>query len=237
MSYSSVETSLISASKKLDETSARREKLIKESRGIISLSSKAIVSVHISNFADAKKLRAQASKELDALRKIADTDLTRYILVPEQEYVECSVILALATSKVIPSLEELGVKPSSYILGLLDAVGELKRVVYDGIRKDNLASAEKTFSIMEALYTMISPFAVYDNIVQGVRRKLDIARILIEDTRATITEEARRTEFVTAVNELSSKLGTSPLTKRSGTRKEFQTPSDSRKIEDEEESQ
>lgn len=218
MSYSSVEASLISASKRLDETSARREKLIKESRDIISLSSKSIVSVHTSNFAEAKKMRLQAGKSLEALRKVADTDLTKYILVPEQEYVECSAMLAVATQNGIPSLEELGVKPSSYILGLLDVIGELKRAVYDNIRKDNLARSEQMFSTMESLYTMISPFAVYDNIVQGVRRKLDVARMLIEDTRATITEEARRTEFVSAVNKLSSKLGTSSMNKKAGRR-------------------
>lgn len=207
MSYAPVESSLASASKKLDETTARRERLIKESRDIISLSSKAIVSIHTSNYAEARKLRSQAGKGLDTLKKIAENDLIKYILVPEQEYVECSVMLAFATSKSLPSSEELGVRPASYMLGLLDSVGELKRVVYDSIRQGKLRYAENAFGTMEVLYTMISPFAVYDNIVQGLRRKLDVARMLIDDTRATITEEARRAEFVAAVNDLSSKLG------------------------------
>jgi translin len=63
---------------------------------------------------------------------------------------------------------------------------------------------------MEALYTMLSPFAVYDNIVQGIKRKLDVSRILIEDTRSAITEEVRRNEFMTAVSNLSAKLGLAP---------------------------
>ena len=50
-------------------------------------------------------------------------------------------------------------------------------------------------------------FAVYDNVAQGVKRKLDVGRILIEDTRATITEEARRRDFIMAVNKLSDRLG------------------------------
>ncbi len=211
MSSNLLETSLASASKKLDEISARRERLIKESRDIISLSSKAIVSVHTSDLAAAKTFCAQARKQLGTLRRVAGADLTRYILVPEQEYVECSVILLVTERKKIPSMKNLGVTTASYILGLLDAVGELKRAVYDRIRQDDLASAEIMFSTMEMLYTMVSPFAVYDNIVQGVRRKLDVARMLIEDTRATVTEEVRRAEFVSAVNELSSRLGTSPL--------------------------
>ncbi|MGI0090976.1 MAG: hypothetical protein ACREBS_04645, partial [Nitrososphaerales archaeon] len=58
-------------------------------------------------------------------------------------------------------------------------------------------------------YLLISPFAVYDNIAPGIRRKLDVARILIEDTRATVTEEARRREFITAINMLSAELSAS----------------------------
>ncbi|MGI0079757.1 MAG: RNA-binding protein [Nitrososphaerales archaeon] len=197
--------------------------MIKESRGIISLCSKSIVSVHTSNFSEAKKLRAQAGRELEALRRVADTDLTKYILVPEQEYVECSVMISVSTLKAIPLLGELGVKPASYILGLLDAIGELKRIVYDDIRQGKLSSADHVFSTMEALYTMISPFAVYDNIVQGVKRKLDVARMLIEDTRSTITEEARREEFVSALNELSSKLGTRAFLRKSAIRKDSQS--------------
>lgn len=207
MSFTTVETSLVSASKQLDEISNRRERLIKESRDAIAFSSKAIVSVHKSNIPEAKKLRTQAGKAIDILRVVAGSDLAKYILVPEQEYVECSVMLSVATDSHLPSLQELGVKPSSYILGLLDAVGELKRLVYDSIRLEDPSSAESAFSTMETIYTLVTPFAVYDNIVQGVKRKLDIARSLIDDTRATITEESRRGQFVKAVNELSLRIG------------------------------
>ncbi|HKW05410.1 MAG TPA: hypothetical protein VJN71_08940, partial [Nitrososphaerales archaeon] len=115
--------------------------------------------------------------------------------------------LSVVTNSHLPSLQELGVKPSSYILGLLDAVGELKRLVYDSIRLEDPSSAESAFSTMETIYTLVTPFAVYDNIVQGVKRKLDVARSLIDDTRATITEESRRGQFVKAVNELSKRIG------------------------------
>jgi translin len=145
------------------------------------------------------------------LRKIAGSDLVRYILMPEQEFVEASVMLAIANESHLPSLEKLRVSPSSYILGLLDAIGELRRSVFDSIRKDQLKVAENRFAIMESLYKMLSPFAVYDNIVSGVKRKLDIARNLVEDTRSVITEEARRGEFMIAVRDLSSKIGASPF--------------------------
>ncbi len=213
MAQKNVELSLSEASKMLDKVVARREKLIKDSRDVISLSSKSVISLHQSDIKEAKRLHKEAKQRLAELRKIADVDLIRYLSTPEQEFVESSVMFSMKANEDIPSLDQLKVRPSSYILGLLDAIGELKRSVYDSIRKGDLESAEKHFSAMETLFALISPFAVYDNIVQGVRRKLDVARILIEDTRATVTEEARRLEFMSAMNSLASKLGRSaPLT-------------------------
>jgi translin len=207
MSYIEVERSLASTTKLLDEVVARREKLIKESRDVISLCSKTIVSIHTLDFKEARRLHQLARRQLSRLRRIARSDLTRYLMTPEQEFVEASVMFSIRAKKGIPSLSKLGVLPSSYLLGLLDAIGELKRTVYDSIRRGDLKTAEQMFSTMESLYVMISPFAVYDNTVQSLRRKLDIARMLIEDTRATVTEEVRRLEFMEAVNKLASKLG------------------------------
>lgn len=207
MSFSSVEDSLAEASKKFDEIVSRRERLIKESRDVIALSAKAIVCIHTSDFNEARKLRSESRTKLDELRVVAGSDLTRYLLTPEQEYVECSFLLAIRTGSKTPSRKLLGVSHLSFILGLLDAIGELKRSVYDSIRETDFEMAEKLFAHMEQLYLLISPFAVYDNVAQGVKRKLDVARVLIEDTRATITEEARRREFITAINNLSEKLG------------------------------
>jgi translin len=208
--FEELESSLAEASRAFDQIVQRRETLIKESRDVISLCSKAIISVHSSDFEEAEKLRKLAREKLLELRKAAKSDLIRYLLTPEQEYVECAVLLAVSSNKDLPSRKSLGVSQSSFILGLLDLIGELKREVYDSIRKTDFNKAEAMFSMMEQLYLRISPLAVYDHVVQGIRRKLDVARILIEDTRATITEESRRREFISALNKVSDKLGIIP---------------------------
>jgi len=41
----------------------------------------------------------------------------------------------------------------------------------------------------------------YDKIVKETRRKLDVNRILVEETRSVITEEIRRNHFVKALAE------------------------------------
>jgi translin len=206
MNFAGVESSLSESDKLLESAVARREKLIKESREVIALSAKSIICIHNSQFEEAKRLQKLATQNLGKLRVLAGSDLVRYILSPETELVECSVVLALSTNSDLPSKRKLKVESGSYILGLLDSIGEMKRLVYDTIRRSQFEQAEAIFSTMEKLYLLLAPFAVYDHVVNGAKRKLDVARILIEDTRGTITEESRRRELVKSVSRLSQQL-------------------------------
>jgi predicted translin family RNA/ssDNA-binding protein len=49
-------------------------------------------------------------------------------------------------------------------------------------------------------------FAVYDNIVSGLSKKLDVARMLIEDIRATVTEKSRRKALIEAVGDFGKRI-------------------------------
>ena len=86
-------------------------------------------------------------------------------------------------------------------MGLLDCIGELKRLVLDNIRKDRLKEGNRIFNVMENLYLVLYPLAMYDKIVKEARRKLDVNRVLVEETRAVITEEIRRNHFINALAE------------------------------------
>jgi translin len=208
LNFAGVESSLSESEKLLETTVARRERLIKETRDVIALSAKSIICIHNSQFDEAKRLQKLASENLSKLRELAGSDLVRYILSPETEFVECSVVLALSTNSEFPSRKRLKVESSAYVLGLLDSIGEMKRMVYDTIRRSEFERAEGIFSAMEKLYLLLAPFSVYDHVISGAKRKLDVARILIEDTRGTITEESRRRELVKSVAALSQRLET-----------------------------
>jgi translin len=185
---------------------SRRENLIKESRAVISYASKCIVNIHTGKTGEAEKCLEEAKTLLTQLRKFAGADLTRYLISPETEYVEADTVVSIASNQPIPQQTTLGVSNEAYLLGLLDAVGELKRMVYDSIRRGNIEQASDLFNIMENIYIHLSPFAIYDNVVDGLRRKLDVARNIIETTRATITEETRRGEFIKNMENLVQQL-------------------------------
>ena len=177
-----------------------REYLIKNTREVIILCSQAIISIHRSEIKTGRKKAEHAKKLLDEIRKKSKSELHRYIITSEQELVEAFAFLSVVEKLDIPSAEALGVSGESYILGLLDCIGELKRLVYDSIRVGKANDAKKFFEIMENLYLFLYPFAVYDKIINETRRKLDVNRILIEDVRAAVTEEIRRTALINAIN-------------------------------------
>ncbi len=207
MRSSAVETSLKHIVKELGDIQTNREMLIKESREVISSSAHSIVSSQAGSLIEASSSLGKARIRLQELRKAASPQLQHYLTPAEAEYVEASVVYAVASGRAVPSCRGLGVQGGAYVLGLLDAIGEMKRMIYDLIRKGMSKEALHLFEYAERLYLLLSPLSVYDHVVPGVKRKLDVARILIEGTREAVTEEARREAVINAMRRVESAFG------------------------------
>jgi translin len=202
-----VEESLKGVEENLHEVLGRRETILKTSRDCISLCSKAIVHLHTGKTGEAQREIKEAEKVLKSLRKEAGVGtLSRYLASPEAEFVEASCVEAIVLGKPIPRASELGASGEGYLMGLLDTVGEVKRLLLDAIMRSEIAKARRYFELMEGLYSVLSPFAVFDNVVNGLRRKIDVARILTEDVRGIMAEEARRSNLAASMNDLQSSL-------------------------------
>jgi len=184
----------------------RRDRVLKESRDVISACSRAIINVHTGKLKEAEMERAAARSLLASLKKTSGSSASRYLVSPEAEYVEASAVISLATGREIPSIEGLEASPEAYLLGLLDTVGELKRLVLDSILQKKVARAKKYFAVMEELYSLCSPLAVYDHVANGARRKIDVARMLVEDTRGLLAEEMGRESVSASMARLEKRL-------------------------------
>ena len=202
MTLKNVKASLNKIAKSLEEVQDAREFLLKNTREIIILCSKSIISIHTGDMKSAKNNLKQADLLLKKYKKKATSDLRRYMIMPEQEFVEASSLIAIVEKNEIPSEKELDVMPESYVLGLMDCVGELKRMIFDKIRIGDIDNASRIFEIMENLYLHLYPFSMYDKVVKEARRKIDVDRILVDDVRGAITEEKRRFELIKALNKL-----------------------------------
>ncbi len=201
-----VKSSLKGMESRFSDQLERRDRVLKESRDIISASSRSIINVHTGRMKEAEKELAGAKSQLRALKKSSDGSLERYLVSPEAEYVEATAVLALAKGKPIPSMASLEASPEAYLLGLLDTVGELKRLVLDSILQRRPAKSKRYFEVMQDLYSICSPLAVYDHVVNGARRKIDVARMLVEDTRGLLAEEMGRESVSNSMARLEKRL-------------------------------
>lgn len=197
-----VKSSLDKIAKSLEESHQAREYLIKNTRDVVILCSQSIIAVHKGDLKLARKNVLMAKKLLTKYKKSANGDLVRYLVTPEQEIVEATSLISIVEGKPIPSVESIEVSNESYILGLLDCIGELKRLIYDKIRIGKTSESVRFFEIMENLYLILYPFATYDKIVKETRKKLDVNRILVEETRSALTEEIRRAKLIDAINKI-----------------------------------
>ncbi len=202
MTLKKVKPSLNKIAKSLTEIQDAREFLLKNTREIIIISSRSIISSHKGDVKTAKIYLKQADVLLKKYKKKTVPDLRKYMITPEQEFVEAASLIAIIEKKEIPSEKELGVMPESYVLGLMDCIGELKRMIFDKIRIGDIDDATRIFEVMENLYLNLYPFSMYDKVVKEARRKIDVDRILIDDVRGAITEEKRRSDLIAALNKL-----------------------------------
>ena len=192
--------SVDSISNNLKSVEDRREFLLKKNRELLILCSKSIVDIHQNNLRECDKKLKQAKSLLGNLQENAADDLHKIIAIGEQEYVEAVVLRSISNDVDIPQIEELHVDDISYLHGLLDCVGEIKRMIYDLVRNNQFNQAVKLFEIMQDIYNMLYPLAIYDNIVPGIRKKLDVSRFLIESVRELITEETRRSTLISKLD-------------------------------------
>ena len=187
-----------------------REEVHKDMRKATLLSKQAIQVTHQERFDDAKALLEEARTLFMRLREIAtDYPYLFYsgaVGAAFEENAEAHILLALIREERFPSPKEIGVPVTPYVLSLGDVIGELRRRALDLIRRGNVEASEKCLEWMEHIYAELTALDDAYIIINGLRRKGDVARRLIEITRGDITIEVRRTALERSISKLESKL-------------------------------
>jgi translin len=98
--------------------------------------------------------------------------------------------VAIISGRPVPAPESFSCTASAFLLGLGDAIGELRRMSQDALRRGDLREAEEALHLMESLYTAINLFDYPDAIVP-LKHKQDVARGLIEKTRGEVAVAVR----------------------------------------------
>jgi translin len=213
MMLTNVQTDMEKINKKFKDVEERRNAIIKGTRDATILCSKAIVSLHSHKKKESMEYIEKARNLLQQFRELGKDDLQKYLYIAEQEYVEAFCLFSIAEDSVIPGMKSLEVSDVSYVMGLLDCIGEIKRMIIDKIRAEGTSNVNALFELMDKIYGTIYPLAVYDNLMPGLRKKLDVSRILIENVRAIITEEQRRTKMIEMLEHFEEKITASKNSK------------------------
>jgi translin len=190
----------------LKKRDATREETHRDMRKTTRLSKQSILFIHQERFEDAEKLLKEANKLLRKLNRMTkdhpDLAYSGIVNAAYEEYSEAKTLLALIKEQKFPALKKLGVPSISFILGLGDVIGELRRRALDSLRKADVKLAQNTLLLMEEIYVELVSMDDAFFIVPGLRRKCDVARHVIESTRGDITIETRRSSLEHSIQEL-----------------------------------
>ncbi len=193
---------------RLDEKDAVREVAIKSSRAINRLAGSIVHSIHKGE--DINSLMHEALDETHRLRSLLEDypDLWASGLVEGslQELSEAAILLSLVNDDDdLPDPDALGVPLASYLLGLADAVGELRRFALEKLRGGDVEEATKYLEMMEDIFLVIMRFDYPDALV-AIRRKQDVARSLLEKTRGELAVAVNSRRLQAKIDGLAKKL-------------------------------
>jgi translin len=176
-----------SIEKELDDKDKVREIALTTSRELVRLSKDILGEMNRKS--DPRPLLGQIRREAAKLKsqtaRFPEIYHAGYVEGALAEVVEICVLYAIQNDQPLPTPKDLSATPESYLLGLGDVIGELRRMAVNDLKETKPELAEGRLSQMEALYELLMRFDYPDAIVP-LRRKQDTARALIERTRGEV---------------------------------------------------
>jgi len=196
--------------KKFDARTSARDQALSQARQLTRACSLAIRAVH-RNEADSMQAQLQEASQLaDTLRSslsgYPDLFYAGYTQDALKEFVEANVTCALIRAEALQTPEELVVEPATYLNGLAEVIGELRRRSLDILRNGYSTEVERLLGYMDEIYSVMVTMDYPDAITNGLRRQTDLARSIIEKTRGDITFSLRGEHLEQAIGKLIGQL-------------------------------
>lgn len=197
---------------RFDAATHGREIALQKARKVIRSCANAIRAIHRLEFADAVALIEVAHNELrEAEQALGDHPgifHAGFLQDAQVEYVEANCTLAVVRGEPIPAPATLGVGDAPYLNGLGDTVGELRRHILDHLRMNDLGRCEELLSAADDIYVVLTTMDYPDAVTGGLRRRTDVARSLLERTRAEYTTALIQQRLHDALDTHAKLLGT-----------------------------
>ena len=188
--------------KSIDDKDRTREQALRLSRDIIIECRKAIQYIHQDLMKDAwsniKKASTKLSEMNDLTENYPELYHAGFVENAAQELVEAHCLYNIMQGKDLPDPDKIQTTYSSYLRGLCDVVGELRRKSLDCILGGESAEANNYLKLMDEIYDSIMKFD-YPSALVPIKKKQDMIRGIIEKTRGELAVASceRRIEYRT----------------------------------------
>ena len=197
--------------REFDQKTALRDEALKQARELTRHASLAIRAIHREDHAEAQAEIDQARVLTQALTHTLraehpDLFFAGYTQDAIKEYCEACLTVAMIKGEPLPTPQELDAEPPAYLNGLTETLGELRRRCLDLLRPGYSAEVERLLALMDDVFTQLVTMDYPDAITDGLRRRTDLARGIIERTRADITVSFRQNELESKLDRLSGLL-------------------------------
>jgi translin len=195
---------------KFDVLTRLRDQALAEARQLTRSCSLAIRAVHRDDWVGMEghlnEARHLANKLRGDLVNFPDLYYAGYTQDALKEFVEANVTCALILNQPLPPPEDLQVGEATYLNGLAEVVGELRRRILDILRSGYSEEAERLLGYMDEIYSVLVTMDYPDAITNGLRRQTDLARGILEKTRGDVTYSLQGEHLTKAIKQLSTQL-------------------------------
>lgn len=194
-----------------DARTAARDIALAQTRLLTRYCANAIRAVHRQEYDLAENDLQQARELIRSLQsdlaQYPDLYYSGYTQDALKEFAEAIIVFALVQDRALPQPEALEVEYATYLQGLAEAVGELRRRCLDLLRQGHSSEAERLLDCMDDIYTVLVTMDYPDAITGGLRRLTDIVRSVTERTRGDMTISQRQEQLERSLLRLEKKIG------------------------------
>ena len=187
-----------------------RDQALGQSRNLTRFAARAIRAIHRDDAALAQQHLHEANDLANTLRQglseNPDLYFSGYVQDALKEFCEAHLTVASILNQEWPSPEELGVEFATYLNGMAEVVGELRRRIMDIMRAGHSQEVERLLDVMDDIYAQLVTMDFPDALTYGLRRRTDIARSIIERTQADVTISYRQQQLEKRIAALSAQL-------------------------------
>lgn len=187
-----------------------RDKALHKARYLTRHCAQAIRAIHRAEWAsadshlkDARRLSQELREDLETYPDLYHAGYTQSAL---KEFTEANVVFAMVRGEPLPDPEDLKVEYATYLNGLAESVGELRRRCLDILRDGYSKETEVLLGHMDDIYDVLVTMDYPDAVTAGLRRQTDIVRSINERTRADVTLSLREQHLEESLRNLTTRL-------------------------------